>query len=278
MVAETKKRLLVEMKAQLQAAHIVALVDMQNLPAPQLQAMRASLRGNVQLLMARKRLLQRALLETKKDVLSQRIEGMHGMPALLVTNDNPFKLYKTLQKNKSPAPAKPNQVAPNDIIVKAGPTSFAPGPVIGELASIGIKTGVEAGKITIKEDAVVVKEGQQIKPKVAEILRRLDVKPMEIGLNLLAVFENGTVFDAKVLAIDEDEYAANIAQAAQWAMALAMEAAYTAKDTIGLLLSKASGDARALAIGQNIMADAVREELLSKAERQAQALKLELNI
>ncbi|MBI2112759.1 50S ribosomal protein L10, partial [Candidatus Woesearchaeota archaeon] len=36
-----------------------------------------------------------------------------------------------LEKNKSNAPAKPGQVAPKDITVKAGATSFAPGPIIG---------------------------------------------------------------------------------------------------------------------------------------------------
>jgi large subunit ribosomal protein L10 len=42
-------------------------------------------------------------------------------------------LYKILQKSKSSAPAKAGQTAPNDIYVKAGKTSFAPGPIIGEL-------------------------------------------------------------------------------------------------------------------------------------------------
>jgi len=65
------------------------------------------------------------------------------MPALLFTKENPFKLYNKLQKSKSSAPAKAGQTAPSEIVVPKGPTPFAPGPIIGELGALGIKTAVE---------------------------------------------------------------------------------------------------------------------------------------
>ena len=72
---------------------------------------------------------------------------LKGMPALIFTKENPFSLFKTLKKSKTNAPAKANQTAPFDLIVPKGPTSFAPGPVIGELAILGIKSGVEINEI-----------------------------------------------------------------------------------------------------------------------------------
>lgn len=274
MVSEKKKALVLKMIADIKESPIVGVVDLQNLPAQQLQKMRLTLKKkNVSIIMARKRLLKRALTESKKANIEQLSEKIKGMPALLFSKDNPFTLYSTIQKNKSEAPAKAGQISPRDIVVKAGPTSFAPGPIISELAAVGIKTKVEAGKLAVIADTVLVKEGQVINTKVAETLKRLDIRPMEIGLDLVAVWENGLVFQAKQLHIDEAEYGRNITQAAQWAINLALEAAYPTAATKELLLQKAFREAKAVALESNIINDVTRDELLAKADRQAHEIK-----
>src|SRR3989338_3080909 len=190
MVSELKQKLVRSIAKDVTANPIIGVVNMQSLPAQQLQKMRATLRkSGVEIIMARKRLLKIALTESKKQNIESLIGMMKGMPAILFTKENPFALYSTLQKNKSEAPAKAGQIAPKNIIVKAGPTSFAPGPIISELAAVGIKTKVENGKLTITADATIVKEGAVISRKVSETLKRLDIKPMEIGLDMVAVWE-----------------------------------------------------------------------------------------
>ena len=149
---------------------IIGVVNMANLPTPQLQRMRTQLREKVELIMTKKTFIKKAF-ESVKDVkgiteLSSQLEN--GQPALLFTNENPFSLFKTIKKNKSKAPAKGGQTAPNDIIIPAGPTPFAPGPVIGELGALGIKSKVESGKIAIISDTVVCKEGQVISTNLAK--------------------------------------------------------------------------------------------------------------
>ncbi len=274
MVNATKKKFVQGLISSIQQAPIVGVVNMQNLPAPQLQKMRAMLKSqDVDIVMARKRLLKLALQESKKENIDQLTNTIKGMPALILSKNNPFALSSLIRKNKSEAPAKAGQIAPRDIIVKSGPTNFAPGPIISELASVGIKTKVDAGKLAIIDDVTVVKEGGTISGKVAETLKRLDIKPMEIGLDLVAVWEKGLVFSSKDLYIDEAEYAQNITQAAQWAMNLAVEAAYTAADTVELLIQKAFTDAKGLSIEQNILADLTAGEILAKAEQQALAVK-----
>ena len=274
MVSAKKKELVQNLIKQIQSYPIVGLVNMENLPAQQLQNMRAMLREKgVQIVMTRKKLIQLALKDSKLEGIDNLTEKIIGMPALILSKDNPFTLYNTLQKNKSPAPAKAGQTAPNDIIVKGGPTSFAPGPIISELGAVGIKTKVDGGKLTIISDIVVAKEGDVITPALAEMLKRLDIQPMEVGLNLVAVWENGTIFAAKQLHVDEEEYMQNFIQAAQWAMNLAIETAYPTADTMGLLLQKASREAKAVALDQNIVNDDTKEEILAKAEAQAVSVK-----
>ena len=279
MVSELKQKLVRSIAKDVTANPIIGVVNMQSLPAQQLQKMRATLRkSGVEIIMARKRLLKIALTESKKQNIESLIGMMKGMPAILFTKENPFALYSTLQKNKSEAPAKAGQIAPKNIIVKAGPTSFAPGPIISELAAVGIKTKVEAGKLAIMQDTTIVKEGAVITQKVAETLKRLDIKPMEIGLDLVGVWENGMVFEAKQLAIDEDEYLANIVQAAQWAVNLSVEIAYPTSDTTEIILQKAFRDAKAVGIEAAILTDETRSELLAKSEREAKSVQQEAKL
>jgi len=279
MVSEKKQRQVQGLAGEIKSSPIVAVVNLQNLPAQQLQKMRAMLRSKgVNINMARKKLLQLALKESNKDNIDQLTAKIKGMPALLFSKDNPFTLNAIIQKNKSEAPAKAGQEAPKDIVVKAGPTNFAPGPIISELASVGIKTKVDGGKLAILSDTIVAKEGDIITPKLAETLKRLDIKPMEVGLDLVAVWENGLVFDAKQLYIDEKEYFNNIMQAASWAMNLAVEAAYPTRETTEVLLQKAFREAKAVGVESAVMTQETREEILAKSEREALSVKKEANL
>ena len=274
-VSQSKKKVVQEFTDLLKQYPIIAAVNMQNMPAPQLQKMRAILRENVVIRMTKRRLIKIAIEHAKASKPGlEKLEGyLPGMPALLFTKDNPFKLNKILQQNKSKAPAKGGQIAPNDLVVPAGATPFAPGPVIGELAALGIKTGVEGGKIAIKQDAVVVKAGKEISQKAAEILTRLGIEPMEIGLDLVAAFESGVIFTKDVLTVDDAVYLSNLENAGRNAFFLAMEIGYATKATMEPLIIKAFRDAKALGLSQAIMADAIIGDLVTKAEREMLSLK-----
>jgi large subunit ribosomal protein L10 len=277
-VAPYKKEIVKNLVALFKKYDIIGALNMENMPAPQLQKMRAKLRGQVELFMTKKRLMKIAIAKAKesKPGIEKIEKHLKGMPALLFTAENPFALYRTIKKSKSKAPAKAGQTAPSDITIPAGPTPFAPGPVIGELGSLGMKTKVEDGKINILEDTVVAKEGDAISAPLAAMLTRLSIEPMEIGLDLVAVYEKGTIYGKSVLDVDEDKFMADLAQAGQWALNLSVETGYINDDNKELLIQKAFKDSKALALEANIMADAVAEELVEKAEREAAALKAEL--
>lgn len=253
---------------------IIGVADMENLPAPQLQRMRAQLRSQVEIFMTKKRIMLKAIDAIKDKPGFEKIKDhMRGMPALIFTKENPFSLFRALKKSKSKAPARAGQLAPRDIIIPAGPTPFTPGPIIGELGALGIKAGVEGGKIAIKVDSMVCAEGKPISEKLAGLLIKLGIEPMEIGLNVIAVYEKGTIYTKNVLDIDEDKFMQDLLLTASQAYGLAMEIGYTTKETIELLLQKANREAKALAIEGNFMAEEVKAEILAKAESQAAALK-----
>lgn len=275
-VSEAKKREVEDIKRLVKEYPIIGVVNMEGLPALQLQRMKKQLRGVMVLKMTKKRLIKIALDQIKDENLIKLKEHMRGMPALIFTKENPFKLYKQLEKSKSNAPAKPGQTAPNDLTVNAGPTSFAPGPMIGELGQAGLKTGVEGGKIVIKEDKTIVKEGEVITPKIADLLTKLGMEPMQVGLNLIATYEDGTIFGKDILAVDEQEYIDNIKQSYLDAMNLALNSAYIVKETVNELIKKVFRDSKALADSQNIFTDENAKELLAKANLEMLSVKNKL--
>ncbi|MFH1971981.1 MAG: 50S ribosomal protein L10 [archaeon] len=279
-VSKKKKDVVAEFKKLAKQYPVIGLVDMENLPTKQLQRMRSNLKGIVVIRMTKGRLIKVVFKELGQDVPGAVDLGnkIRGMPALLFTKESPFKLFAMLKKSKSSAPAKAGQIAPNDIIVPAGKTPFAPGPVIGELGQMGIKTSIEDGKIAIKEDKLLIKEGEEIKAKQAEILTRLGIEPMEVGLNIVSILENGTLFNKSVLDIDTDAYITNLKALHTEAFNLAIKIAYPSKDTIKTLLSKAHADSTALADSQDIITNENIKRLVSKANAQAASLKNKTNI
>jgi len=259
---------------------LVGVVNMHSLPTAQLQRMRKKMTGDVEIFMTKKRLMKLALEDLKKDFkgIEQLEEKLNGVPALLFTNENPFKLYGLLQKNKSKAAAKGGQIAPNDIIISAGLTQFTPGPIISELGSYGLKTSVKDGKIEILKDAVVVKEGDEISSALAAFLVKMAIEPMEIGLDLVCVYEDGNLYGKEILAIDENEYTDNFTNAHRWAINLAMEAGVLTDVTAELTIQKLFREAKAVAIEGSFMTSETTDEILGRADRAGRVLDAELDL
>ena len=273
-VSETKKKEVKELAALMEKYPIIGIVDLMNLPAPQYQRMRQQLKEIMLIKASKGRLIKIALDMVKsKPKLEELKNHIDGMPAIIFTELDPFKLFKKLNENKSSAPAKEGQKAPNNIVIPAGPTSFAPGPIISELGSLGIKTSIDQGKIVINEDKVVAKEGDIIDAKTASLLTRMNIEPMEVGLNLKAVYENGTIFTKSVLDIDEKQYIDQIKQASVESKGLAIGIGYACKDTIKDLIKKAYLESRTISDERDILTNENASRLITKAEKQASALK-----
>jgi len=272
--AKKKTRELEKLKELMRSYPVFGLLDMTDLPALQLIRIKHSLRSSILIKMSKKRLLKIAFneLKSEKKGIDTLIDKLKGLPAIVFTKEEPFKLAKLISQNKSMAPAKPGQTAPTDLIVPAGPTPFPAGPMIGELGAMGIKCKVENGKISVINATTLVKEGEVIVASKAGLLSKLGIEPMEIGLNLLLTYKDGEILTKEVLFVDEQEYLDNIARAASEAFALSLSIGYITEDNIKVLLSKANAEATSLAKKANIMTSENVGEQLAKAEAQAESL------
>ncbi len=266
-VPQWKKEEVEAIKELIKEYPLFGVVGIGGIPAKQLQKMRRDLQGTAVLKVARNTLTKRALDESDDDI-KQMEEYIDVQTALVFTEQNPFKLYKLLENSKSPSPIKAGAIAPNDIIVEAGPTSFPPGPIIGEMQGAGIPAAIDGGKVVIKETKAVAKEGEVVSQKLAAMLTRLEIYPMEVGLDLRAVLESGSVFEPEVLAIDEDRYFTDFTLAAQQAFNLSVNAAYPTAESISTLISKAVTESRNLGINATVLEPEIMDALLGKAQSQ----------
>lgn len=251
---------------------LIGLVDMYGIPAAQVQQIRRNLRGKAVIRVTRNTLIEHALGEIGGKVadLSKFISG-HS--AMIFSNDNPFRLFKQLEKTKTKMAAKPGETAPEDIVVEKGPTSFKPGPIVGELQQAGIPAAIEGGKVKIRETKTIVKKGAVISAKVADVLIKLDIKPMDVGLALQAAYYEGDVYEPSVLAIDETAVLGQVRLAAAQAFNLSVNAAIPTKDTIAPILTKAVREARGLAVEAAIYEKDVVDAIIGKAQKESIALK-----
>ncbi|HUL39195.1 MAG TPA: 50S ribosomal protein L10 [Methanomassiliicoccales archaeon] len=273
-VAAWKKQVVKELVDAMRSHHSVAVVDLHGIPSAQLQLMRQGMRPKAALIMSRNTLLDIAIDEAAKERpgLEKIKEFLGGQSAIVATDENPFRLFRNMEATKSAAPAKPGDIAPDDIEVKAGDTPFKPGPIVGELQKVGIPAGIEGGKIVIKKDKVLVKKGDVISPELAVILPKLEILPMTVGMDLRAVFEDGLIYKKEVLDIPADYYVGLMAQASRNAMALAVEVAYFAPETMSPLLAKAYRSAVAVSSEAAFPTKDTVQFLLAKAEASMLAL------
>ncbi len=274
-VAEWKPGEVKQLTDLLTTSKVVGIVEIGGIPAPQMQKMRKGLHGTASIRSAKNNLIFRALDDAEKQIkgISELKELITGQTAIIATDINPFKLAAQIKGARTMAPAKGGETATYDISVKAGDTPFKPGPVVGELQKVGIPAAIQEGKVVIKNDKVIVPEGEKITSEVAQMLTRLEIFPVEIGMNLHAVFEDGSIFKPDVLDIDVDEMIGRMKQASTNAFNLAIEASWYNELTIRPLLMKAHNNAFILAIEKGILTKDTVQNLISKAHANMLALK-----
>ena len=244
---------------------VVGIVNINNIPAPQMQKMRANLRGKAVFIVGKNRLIKLALEKAGKENLAELAEYIDGQTGVIFTDINAFKLTKMLDKTKTKAPAKGGEKAPEDIVVHEGETPFKPGPIISELQKVGIPAAIQKGKIIIRKDTVVVKKGEVISRDLAQVLTKLEIYPLTVGLDLRAAYEDGMVFPKDVLEVDTDKVYGDVLNAIQSAINLSVNAAFPTKVTMPIIIANAHMKALNLAVNAGVVNSETVKFILAKA-------------
>ena len=272
--AQWKKDRVGQLSDILKSDGVIGIVDISGVPATNMLDMRANLRSGMTATMAKKTLIRRAwnnagLDEGHLDVL---LDGVVQPMLVHTENYNAFQLYKELDKTRQGRAAKDGEIAPDDIIVEEGETEFAPGPIVGELGAVGIPAKIDKGKVVIQKTTTVVKAGEAIEGDLGMMLSKLGINPIEIGLILSGVIEEGTVLPADSLNIDTDAFRNDIITAMSGAFNLACNVSWYTSETMPTLLSKASTEAFNVAVEAGVSNEKTIPVFISRAQGRALAL------
>lgn len=245
-VSESKIKLVKELADLIKSKKTILIASIKNIPGSQFQEIVKKLRGKAVVKVPKKNLIFRAIENSGNAEIKKLEEKIDDSFALLFSDIDAFELAGELMKNQSPTKAKAGQETPIDIEIEAGPTDLPPGPAISELGAVGLQVQVEKGKLTIKESKIVAKKGEIIKPKVADIMAKLDIKPFSIGFTPLCAFDTQEKKFYAEIKIDREGTLENLKYACSKALPFAVEIGYTTPKTIIFMIGKAGRQAKVL--------------------------------
>nr|MBA3285091.1 50S ribosomal protein L10 [Nitrosopumilus sp.] len=136
---------------------------------------------------------------------------------------------------------------------------------------------IDQGTIWVSKDTVVAKPGDVISQKLAALLSKLNIKPIEAGIAVNFAISEGLEFKEKDLKIVIEEYVQDLVRSYQEALALSVEAAYFSKETMPLILIKAKQHAISLSSESGYITPDTAELVISKANSIATSLSQQLD-
>ncbi|MBL6890132.1 MAG: 50S ribosomal protein L10 [Candidatus Poseidoniaceae archaeon] len=249
----------------------LAVIDIHGVPADSMIGMRNDLRSNMKIRVAKKRLMRIAWKEAGKDldVLEQLFDGAI-QPALVSTADyNSFEVFSELKKTEAGRAAKPGDVASEDIIVEKQDTGMPPGPIVGELNTVGIPAKIMGGSVHIQKKHVALKAGEVFEGDLGMLLGQIGIKPIVTGLRLCGTYEDGVVFSPSTLDIDYEQFGQDLIGMAAGGFNLACNITWFTSQTMPTLLAKASREALAVALEAAIATAETLPHLIGRAHRSA---------
>ena len=251
---------------------VTALVRMEKVRASQLLPLRKKLLGEVEIVSIKDKIAKKAFEKLDVPGAEKMKEMLTGQCVFMFTNMSPFKLNVLLGKNKVLLVARGGDTASIDVVVPPKNTGIAPGPMLTEFKENKIPTKIDQGTIWILKETTPVKKGEVISTKLAALLGKLDIKPIEARIVLNSALSESILFSEEDLVVDVDAFRDKIAQANQNALALSTEIAYVTEDNIAQILAKASQAGISLSIESAYVTDETKEQILQKAHSQAKGV------
>lgn len=211
------------------------IVDVDNVGSFQLQSTRQELRGKAQVLMGKNTMMRKCIREYVEENPGTPVEQLEaccrGNIGFVFTNGDLGDIRTILESNVRPAPARVGAAAPIDVIIPKGPTGCDPGQT-AFFQTLQIATKITRGQIEMTNDTHLITAGDKVTASQAAILQKLSIEPFTYGVVLKKVYDNGSLFDAKVLDITDDVLAAKFGAALQLVASLSLALGYPTQASV----------------------------------------------
>ncbi len=252
---------------------VVGIANLQKVRSTQLQEFKKNLADKVYMRVIKNTLMKISIENCKeKTELKKLEEYLTGSNVYLFTDLNPFRLALLLERGKVRTTAKSGDIAAFDVIVPAGNTGQPPGPIISQLNAVGLPTRIEAGSVWINKDTLVVRKGEVISERLASVLSKLGIKPVEAGLIMRVAFDDGLIITQEQMQIDTNEIRRNVEKAYSSAFALSLGIAYPTLENTVMLLQVAHREAYLLSLNSSVPTKETIADLIRKANMEMLSL------
>lgn len=185
------------------------IVNIDNVTSRQIQIIRRTLRGRAVVLMGKNTLIKKGLLFGEErhpgcgfEDIRNNVSGNVGF--IFLQSIEMDEIKKILSETRTVAAAKSGQESMVDMSIPAGPSGMDPSQT-NFFQALNIATKIVKGQIELVTDFPILKKGERVSPSVAVLLNKLGIKPFEYGIEILKVYQDGTVFDAKVLELSDSD-------------------------------------------------------------------------
>jgi large subunit ribosomal protein L10 len=244
-VSEAKKASLAKLVDLANKNATMMIISVEGISSLNFQQIKKALKKDSTIAVTKKSMMYRVIENMKKTrpeitALEKWIEKPSF--AVIFSKLDPFELAVFLSGYKFPGKIKAGQISPIDVAIEAGPTDIPAGPMISELAAVGIKAGIVGGKISVKERKVLVLKGEKISAEAAAIMPKLEIVPFTIGPTPLAAYDNASNKVYEGIKIDKEAAISQLKILSSEAFTLSVSIAYPAKENIQFLLGKANNE------------------------------------
>jgi len=270
-VANWKKEEVEELKRLINSNKVVIIADLTGFPADKLHEIRRKLRDKAIIRVTKNSLFEIALKESGK-LKGEILKYLTGQNGYIFTNENPFIINQEIVKLKMKRTAKPGDIANEDVIIPAGPTGIAAGPMLSVFGKLKIPTKVQDGSIHVAKDTKVASKGEKIPSELIPILQKLGIEPIYVELKIKIALEGNLIINGDLLKLDIDKYKSEILNAFSLASAFASEIVYPEPNVIKISVFKAFRIASELASESSFITPETISLVLNKAISKAFAL------
>ncbi len=269
---DQKMKFVGEQQKELKKYSVIGVLPVNGIPDRLVQASRNKMRPQVKFIIAKKSLLTRILDADPKT--KPLVKELTGMSAILLSNDDPFAIYRGFKSNSLKLSAKPKQRAPEDINIQGGETSIQPGQAVTELKQAGIDVQIQKGKVVIAKDKTLVKKGEVISLAVSKALKTLDIQPFVASIEPSAMLSGGLMFTKDILGIDSKQVAGEVSLGFSQAFALSLKAKIVNRYTVVPMITDAFRAAVAVGYTAKLYESGIIDKLMAEAVLQATALNI----
>jgi len=250
--AERKQEYFETLKELLNTYTKCFIVGVDNVGSAQLQQTRKALRGKAEILMGKNTMMRKCIREyaeaNEGTPAIQLEEICRGNVGFVFTNGDLGEIREALESNVRPAPAKVGIFAPSDVVIVAGPTGCDPGQT-AFFQTLQISTKISRGQIEMTNDTHLIRKGDKVTASQAALLQKLNIEPFSYGLELKSVYDNGSLFDAKVLDITDDVLAAKFTSALSVVASLSLALGYPTQASVPHSIANAFKAVLAITLG-----------------------------